>query len=248
MHPWKIFFILILGMMMGLASATPITSFEAGSLGGNNLTRTQGIPSRATIQSSVTSSTATLTPTDGANLLKMIAGTDLDVINPAHPNQLVTLVDFDNPVVIDRTYLLMDFAFMGRDSTSDSNDRQLIGINGTLYDFFGATETGYTAPRTLGWQTFAISFERLGSMHLSLGCMNDTLSTGSSFCLWDNFRTSDTVPTPELNGLPVITPFNPIDIGGNTAPIPEPETYAMLLAGLVALLAVTARRRKLKAT
>jgi hypothetical protein len=238
---------LLFGIMWLLAvsaQATPITSFEAGSLAGNGLTLTQGFTERATIETSVTSSTATLTATNNTHLLKMMAGSDLDIINPSFPNQFVTLVDFDNPINIDKAYFLADFAFMGRDTTSSRNDRQLIGINGTLYSIFGATETGYTAPRTLGWQTLAIHFAQTGSIGLSLGCSNDTFDTGSSYCLWDNFRTSDVLPTPELNGLPVIAPFNPIDIGGNTAPIPEPSTYALLIAGL-SLLTIAARRRKL---
>lgn len=233
---------LLFGIMLLLAvsaQATPITSFEAGSLASNGLTLTQGGVSRATIESSVTSSTATLTATNGTQFLKMVAGTSADIINPLFPNQLVTLVDFNNPVNIDNQYLLMDFAFMGRDS-ADANDRQLLGINGTMYDIFGAAETGYTLPRTLGWQTIAISFASMGSINLSLGCLNDTFNAGSSYCLWDNFRTADSIPVPELNGIPVITPVQEIVL----APVPEPSTYALLIAGL-ALLTVATRRRKL---
>lgn len=241
----KNFCVLILGMTMGLgsASATLITSFEGGpTLADNGMTLTQGIASRAVVQLSTESNGTTLMPTESTHLLKMIAGTSADIINPLFPNQLVTLVDFNNPVNIDKAYLLMDFAFMGRDTVPPSNDRQLIGINGTLYDIFGATETGYTAPWTLGWQTLAINFANLGSIDLSLGCQNDTYNTGSSYCLWDNFRTADSIPTQVQNGnIPVISPFGPISIG---TPIPEPETYVLLLAGL-GLLTIATRRRKL---
>lgn len=105
-----------LSLMAGTAAqATPITSFEAGSRAGNGLTLTQGGVSRATIESSAFSSDTTLTPTDGARLVKMIAGTSTDIINPLFPNQLVTPIDFDNRVVTDKAYLLMDFALMVRD-------------------------------------------------------------------------------------------------------------------------------------
>lgn len=237
-----LFGIIVWLLAISSAQATLITSFEGGSaLADNGLTLTQGIASRATIQFSASSNGATLMPTDSTHLLKMIAGTSADIINPAFPNDLVTLVSFDNPVTIDKSYFLIDFAFMNRDS--GMNDRQRIGINGTLYDITGSAEVGNATIYTPIWQTLAISFASMGSIDLSLGCVNDTYNSASSYCLWDNFRTADSIPIPELAALPVIATIPQIDIVA-TAPIPEPETYAMLLAGL-ALLAVTARRRKL---
>lgn len=241
----KIFFVLILGIMsIRLASATPITSFEGGStLADNGMTLTQGIASRAEIQLSASLDGTTLMPTNSTHLLKMIAGTSVDIINPAFPNELVTLVSFNSPVIIDKSFLLVDFAFINADS-SPGNDRQRIGLNGTLYDITGSLETGWhTTPNTLGWQTLAIHFTNLGSINLSLGCVNDTINAASSRCLWDNFRTADVLPAPLPGNIPIVT------LSGNfqTAPIPEPSTYAMILAGL-GLLTVMARRRKLKAT
>lgn len=245
MKSLRIFFVLILGMMIGSAQATTITSFEGGStLADNELTLTQGSTSRAEIQLSASLDGTTLMPTDSTHLLKMIAGTSVDIINPAHPNELVTLVSFNSPVIIDKSFLLVDFAFINADS-SPRNDRQRIGLNGTLYDITGSLETGWhTTPNTLGWQTLAINFTNLGSINLSLGCVNDTINAASSRCLWDNFRTADTIPTQLPGGIPAVT------LPGNfqaTAPIPEPETWMLMIAGL-GLLTVMARRRKLKAT
>ncbi|MBP7822346.1 MAG: PEP-CTERM sorting domain-containing protein [Candidatus Moranbacteria bacterium] len=227
-----------IALLASVAQATPITSFEAGSLAGNGLTLIQGAPSRATIETSVVSGTTTFTPTDGSRFLKMIAGTSVDIINPLFPNELTTLVGFDNPVSIDKSILLFDIAFDNKDLSR--NDRQGIGLNGIIYDLTGSSETGYTSPGTLGWQTVALSFASLGSIDLSLSCMNYALNAGSSSCFWDNFRTADSIPVPELNGIPVITPVQEIVL----APVPEPSTYALLIAGL-ALLTIADRRRKL---
>jgi hypothetical protein len=236
MKSLRIFFVLILGTigLANSASATLITSFVGGgSLADNGLTLTQGFVTRATIETSVSSSTSTLTATEGIHLLQMIAGTEFDIINPAHPEKLVTLVTFNDAISINRPYFLVDFAFMGRDATLPRNDRQLMGINGTLYDIFGATETGYAAPRTLGWQTLAIHFPQSGNISLSLGCLNDTLNAGSSYCLWDNFRTADFVPTfAENNGIPTIMPIGDIDLPPIAGSVPEPETWSMVLLGL----------------
>lgn len=172
----------------------------------------------------------------------MTAGSEFDIINPAYPNKLVTLIDFDNSVSIDKSYFLVDFAFMGRDVAPPLNDRQLIGIDGTLYDLIGATETGYSSPRTRGWQTLAINFASLGSINLSLGCLNDTFDAGPSYCFWDNFRTADVVPTQLPGGIPVVT--LPGDFQA-TAPIPEPSSWALMFIGLMAIALIATRRRKL---
>jgi hypothetical protein len=239
---------LLFGIMWLLAvsaQATPITSFEAGSLAGNDLTLIQGAPSRATIETSVISGATTFTPTDGSRFLMMIAGTSVDIINPLFPSELTTLVGFDNPVSIDKSILLFDIAFDNKDLSR--NDRQKIGLNGTIYDLTGSSEVGYASPGTLGWQTVAITFASLGSVNLSLGCVNYALNGGSSSCFWDNFRTADSIPVPELGGIPVISPLNTIDIGSNIAPVPEPESWILMITGL-GLLTMATRRRKLATT
>ena len=233
----------ILSVVSMAASATLITSFEGGStLADNGMTITQGFTSRAVIQSSVTSGLTTLTSTESNHLLAMTAG---DIQNPAFPNQLITLVDFNNPVLIDKSVFLVDFAFINGDSIP-YNDRQYIGINGVLYDLTGSVETGYLTPQTLGWGTLAINFASLGSINLTLGCSNNFDDGGSSDCLWDNFRTADFAPTSQQNGgRLVISPFGPITLSGTTPPpataVPEPGSVALLIAGLLGLGATRKR-------
>ena len=239
MKSLKIFFVLVLGMINGLASATLITSFEGGNtLADNGLTLTQGIPSRATIQSSVTSLGTTLSSTHGDHLFKLIGGTSADIINPAFPNDLTTLVTFNNPVTIDKPYLLLDFAFMNRD-VSPTNDRMLIGLNGVLYDLTGSSETGWHEPFTLGWQTLAVHFTSLGSVNFSFGCVNKTYNGGSSYCIGDYLRTADVIPTlAQNNGIPIFSSPNipNISLAPPVTPIPEPSTWALMLFGLLALV------------
>lgn len=250
MKSLKVFFAIILGILslISTASATLI-SFEGGpTLADNDLTLTQGIVSRATIQSSVTSNGTTLLPTSGStHVLKLSGGADGDIINPAYPNDLTTLVTFNHPVTIDKPFLLMDFAFMNRDA-EPANDRQRVGINGMIYDVTGSAETGWHAPFTLGWKTLAISFTSTGSIDLALGCVNDTFNASSSYCVWDNFRTVDAIPTiSENNGIPVFSsPGIPSINLGPTTPIPEPGSLALLLLGLMGIGVandVIARRR-----
>ncbi|MGB5018238.1 MAG: PEP-CTERM sorting domain-containing protein [Candidatus Moraniibacteriota bacterium] len=231
----RMFFVLALGMLIGSAQATLITSFEGGStLASNGLTLAQGIASRATIQSTVTSVPVTLIPTDDTHLFKLMGGMETGIINPALPNDLYTLVTFDDPVVIDKSYLLIDFAFMNRDS-SPYNDRQRIGLNGLLYDVTGSAETGWHSPFTLGWQTLAIQFSHPGSVSLALGCVNDTDNAATSYCVWDNFRTADFIPTlAQNNGVPIFSSPNipNINLTPPVSAVPEPGTWSMVLLGL----------------
>ena len=46
------------------------------------------------------------------------------------------------------------------------------------------------------------------------------------------------------DGLRVDSDYNDLVVGLNTAPVPEPETYALLLAGLSAVGFIARRRRK----
>lgn len=243
----RIFFVLIVGILglMSSASATLITSFEGGStLADNGITLTQGSTSRANVQMSVTSEGTTLDPTNGDHLFRIVGGRSIDIINPAFPNDLTTLVTFANPVSIDKKYLLMDFAFMDRD-VHPYNDRLRVGLNGTLYDITGSAETGWHLPLTLGWQTLAIEFAHHGSIDLSLGCVNDISNGGSSYCVFDNFRTSDTIPTlVGNNGIPIFQSPNipSITLTPPVSAVPEPSTWAMVLLGLLAISAIASRR------
>ncbi len=244
MKSLRVFLVLILlGIIgiMGSAQATIITSFEGGStLASNDLTLTQGIADRATIQASVSFNETIFSPTNGTHVFQLIAGRSTDIINPAFPNDLTTLVTFSNPVNIDKPYLLMDFAFLSADS-SPRNDRQRIGLNGVLYDVTGSAETGWHSPFTLGWQTLAIHFSHPGSVNLSLGCVNDALNGGSSDCVWDNFRTADAIPSLAANnGIPIFQSPNipSINLTPPVSAVPEPETWAMMLLGIVLLFLI----------
>ncbi|MEN9868241.1 MAG: hypothetical protein RL748_3831 [Pseudomonadota bacterium] len=59
-----------------------------------------------------------------------------------------------------------------------------------------------------------------------------------------SFSSSGGVPHPGYNGAG--THFALDNLTVNAAPVPEPETYAMMLAGLVALSAVARRRKQAK--
>lgn len=115
----------------------------------------------------------------------------------------------------------------------------------TGFSFF---YTSSTAATVSVWDGLNATGSLLGS--ISLGAQYDSSCSGDpsgSFCNWTagGVAFSGTAKSIDFGGTANQTGYDNITFGSATPAIPEPETYAMMLAGL-GLMGFLARRRKQK--
>jgi len=118
-------------------------------------------------------------------------------------------------------------------------------------DFLDTTDfvsVDYLAILNTTYDAYSASNALLGTFSAGPGNGSFTLSGGGDFISYLTFSSSGGFGT--VSGLTYnydgITGGGNTDLPGSTAPVPEPETYAMLMAGLGIMTAVV-RRRKQKA-
>lgn len=97
----------------------------------------------------------------------------------------------------------------------------------------------------VGWSSIALQPTETADGLFDSLALNTSLAQGASiggFSVTFNFLSQG---TPGSQGFAVIDPFNGNQIlqEGVTRPIPEPQTLAMLLAGLVPVVTLARRRR-----
>lgn len=112
--------------------------------------------------------------------------------------------------------------------TTDFVSIDYLAILSTVYSVYSSTDT------------------LLGTFTADPGTGSFTLSGGSDFISYLTFSSTGGYGT--VSGLTYnydgITGGGNTDLPGSTAPVPEPETYAMLIAGLGLLSAVARRKAK----
>lgn len=104
-----------------------------------------------------------------------------------------------------------------------------------------AAALGYTASLYLGDTTAGSALTSASSSVFGTASFDQTLSTNTNY----TFSLSSVLPSHTLASITLSGPGH-IQSPVTLAPVPEPETYAMLLAGM-GLVAAVARRRKASA-
>ena len=114
--------------------------------------------------------------------------------------------------------------------------------------------SAYLGSSNLSFGPYLISALDFGSISLSSGAVGNISNTGSkhsgdiSAVLGQGNYTltvsGTAFPIASAPGFPPLGTGGSYTIYGNLAPVPEPETYAMFLAGLGIIGAVAGRRRK----
>ena len=137
----------------------------------------------------------------------------------------------------DTTSNCVEFSMFGCSQWDYTETTVLYDFNGLIVsdldDSSGNPLQGVTVSTNLaGWDSSRLSF---GGNFVRFDWKG--LTTNSDLYEWNGVDNVLTKPATYFNAT--------LDFGGPAAPIPEPETYAMMLAGL-GLLGVMIRRRKQK--
>lgn len=231
MKLFRFLLVLILGIisLTSSASAGLISSFESDLDGWTVAPGT--LPARATVVSSFTSFSDTISPTDGLKEAKLIAG--FTPIDPAG-TQFASILKLDNSIHVNTNqFLIMDVNLAGRQPRGQT-DWIGISINNTAYSIL--TTDAIPTSSISGWKTFAIKFLSAGSFNLDLLCVNGQDLATASYCAFDHIRTADVLPSvDELARYPLVggsAGILSINLASPVTPVPEPETWSMLILGL----------------
>ena len=182
--------------------------------------------------------------------LTFSGGTDVTSI-PFNLLGMTTASGIDNALITSATAGTLSGTFLGY-SADDTNTFTFAMGNGTITNktsVAGSTMiSGFTGAGPL---TFTFADLTQGQ---SVGNGGNDSSPYDSYVVLGTFSGSTFTPYTDgglytfvlgfNDGLRVDSDYNDLVVGLNQAPIPEPETYALLLAGICAVGFVARRRRK----